>query len=460
MALGRVRPPRTREELKAFVRALWGFSIPDKRVCSGHKSPMDAFADAYFAVAPVTVWKASRGFGGKSSLLAVLAETEQVGLGADVTILGGSGQQSTRVIKAMGECWDAENAPVSMLLTDPGTSKIKLNNGSEAVALTASSRSVRGPHPQRMRCDEIDEMELTILEAAQGQPMSSHGVVAQTVMSSTHQYPDKTMTEMLRRARDKGWPVYEWCYHETTEPHGWLALAEIERKRIEMTQAMWDVEIELQEPAAEGRAIVTEKVMRMFDLSLGEYDGKDGEYLEFELPDILHGAQYVTGADWAKSRDWTIITTWRIDCNPMRMVAFERLGRMPWPQMIDRLNARYDRYPGAVAHDATGLGSVIADYVTCPVEDVIMVGRDRADLFSEYIGAVEREELKAPRVHYMYDEHRYCTRDDLFKGGGHPPDSVVSASLAYWVWQGGRSGAVTVTRPLTEKKERIDWSDA
>lgn len=458
--LGKVRPPKTRAELRAFVKALWGFSIPDVRVCPGHVSPMDAFEAAYFATSPVQIWKASRGFGGKSSLLATLALTEQVGLGSDVTIVGGSGQQSRRVIESMAEAWGNEFAPRHMLRSEPGTSVIRLENGSTTIALTASSRSVRGPHPQRMRADEIDEMDLKILEAAQGQPMTRGGVIAQTVMSSTHQYPDKTMSEMLRRAVDKGWPIMEWCYRETMEPHGWLPLEEVERKRVEMTRAMWDVEIELQEPAIEGRAVITDAVVRMFDPEMGEHNGLEGEYLEFEEPDhFFGGGRYVTGVDWAKSKDWTIITTWRVDCNPMRLVAFERLGRRPWPDMIERLNVRHGRFQGAVAHDATGLGTVVADYVSCPVEDIIMVGRPRHDLFSEYIGAIERDELRAPRVKWMYDEHRYCARDDLFKVGGHPPDSFVSGALAFWLWQGGRSGQVIITKPRAEPRERVDWSE-
>ena len=28
------------------------------------------------------------------------------------------------------------------------------------------------------------------------------------------------MTAALRRAAEQGWPVYEWCWQETLEPHG------------------------------------------------------------------------------------------------------------------------------------------------------------------------------------------------------------------------------------------------
>ncbi len=97
-------------------------------------------------------------------------------------------------------------------------------------------------------------MKLPILEASQGQPMDQGDVRAQTVIASTHQHPDGTMTAVLQRAAAQGWPVYEWCYRETLAPHGWLTEDQVTRKRAELSPTMWAVEYELQEPSAEGRA--------------------------------------------------------------------------------------------------------------------------------------------------------------------------------------------------------------
>ena len=143
--------------------------------------------------------------------------------------------------------------------------------GNMIQALTASQTAVRGAHPTRLLLDEIDEMKLPILEAAQGQPMDRNGVQAQTVMSSTHQYPDGTVTAMRCRAAELGWTIYEWCYRETLEPHGWLTADQVERKRRELSRTMWAVEYELQEPSAEGRAIDPAAVERMFDATLGTH---------------------------------------------------------------------------------------------------------------------------------------------------------------------------------------------
>src|SRR5207244_2148169 len=105
----------------------------------------------------------------------------------------------------------------------------------------------------------------------------------------------------LREAAAKGWKVFEWCLFETMEPHGWLSAAEVTRKKAEMPEAMWNVEVLLQQPAFEGRAFLPDKIELMF--SGPEVAVGDGEYREFEAPQ--DGVVYVHGADWAKATDWT-----------------------------------------------------------------------------------------------------------------------------------------------------------
>lgn len=415
-----VEVPRTDGELKKFLRVQFGVRLPDTQVCENHSTPFRAFADAYFARSAVAVWKASRGFGGKSYLLSLLGHCEADTLNADVTILGGSGEQAARVLEYL-QTWAGNEQNTKRRTIYSG--------GGRVTALMASTKSARGPHPQRMRLDEVDEMDLLIFDAAMGQPMSGRGVAKQTVMSSTHHYPDAAMTEVLKRAAENGWPVYEWCWRESSAPpDGWLSEAEIESKRAEVTAAMWAAEYDLQEPSPEGRAILPEMVAACFRKELGQFDGALGEYVEIEPP--LPGATYAHGADWAKSKDYTVLDTFRTDVRPFRRVAWVRLGRMPYPLMIAEFDKRVVRYPGSGAHDATGLGDVVNDYQTAGAEGVKLRGQVRTDLFSRYITAIENGEIESPLIRYCESEHKYATNDDLY-GAGHPPDSFVAGALAY-----------------------------
>ena len=425
------RPPQDDNELWELVSTLWGIQIPRVQVCPHHCSPFEAFAEAYFARARVSIWKASRALAGKSTLLAVLSNTESDMLRASVSILGGSGNQARRVIDEMDKAWRSPLAPKHLLLGEPGEWRIKLRGGIDIEALTASQASARGPHRPRVRLDEVDEMDAQILRSALGQAMMQDGVPAQTVLSSTHQYPDGSMSEALQMAVEKGWSVREWCYRETLEPHGWLSQKEMLGKKNDMPTAQWIVEVELGEPAAEGRAIQTDAVEKMFQVELGEGEGSENQYLEFAPPDLPHQV-YATGADWAKDVDWTVILTYKVtDEEQWRLVVFERMGRRPWPYMISRFEQRIERYPGAAGHDSTAMGGdVIHDLLTIDAEGFQMVGRARQEMFTDYIVAIEQGKIVCPRVKFMYNEHKYCTTKDLY-GSGHPPDSVVAGAIAW-----------------------------
>lgn len=434
-------PIRDEDTLREFVRLAWGVNIPNVQVCENHSTPWRAFADAYFAKSPVSVWFASRGFGGKSFLLSVLANTEAVTLAAGVNVLGGSGAQSKRVMEHMGNLWQYESAPRYLLKGDAATIT-RLSNGSVVEALMASQASVRGSHPQRLRLDEIDEMDISILDASMGQPMEKNGVKAQTVMSSTRQYSNGTMQEILRRASERGYPVHSWCYKENLEPHGWLTHSMVEQKKTEVTAAMWKTEYENQEPSPESRAIQPDAVEKMFDKRLGVFEGAAGEYIEIEPP--IPGAKYAHGADWAKKSDWTVIPTIREDLTPKRVVAWERIGRVDWPVMIGRLDKRIARYGGNALHDATGLGDVVRDYMSESAKGFIMVGRERANLLSEYIASCENGEIVYPFIRYAYTEHKFASQEDVFSSGAghHLPDSI-SAGALMWRATNTRGGGIS-----------------
>lgn len=451
--------PKTDAELLGVLERYLGIRLASKAVCKGHCAPAQAFCDAYFARHPWMVWKAARGVGGKSYMLAALGWMESVTLRSSVTILGGSGDQSQRVHEYMRQFWMKPNVPYEALVGDPSQKRTRLVWGNIIEAQLASQRSVRGAHPPRLRIDEADEVDWRLVDAARGQAMDKAGVLSNVVFSSTHQNADGTMTRLLREASEKGMPVYEWCWRESMEPHGWLSEAAKQRYRSTVSESLWRVEVELGEPSPEGRAIVPEMVEAMFSLAYEagaraaaeEIQEPEGRYFEFEPPTA--SGQYANGCDWAKELHHTVIWTWRTDVTPMRLVAYERLNRRPWPFMIERFMERIRRYPGESFHDALGVGAEARDYFTEDVRDFEMIGKKRNDLFLDYISAIERGELRAPRILNAYHAHKYVRNKDLFtvpsqahapgqQGKGHPPDAFVAGAISY-------QAALAIRNPLT-----------
>ena len=483
-------PPTDREQLWWAVKVLFGVTIPRTRVCPDHCAPFDAFADAYFRTCtlpgyegPISraVWHASRGLAGKSYTMSTLGLTFAYIDGADITILGGSLAQSTNVHEYMTRAMEYEGIPDSMTVDQTAT-KIKLTNAGRIRPLPASQRNVRGPHPSILLCDEADEMEQEVYDAALGQPMPQKNYLGRTVdtftvVSSTWQNSDGTFTEILRRAEEAHQPVYKWCYRESANlVDGWLTEATIEEKRASVSTEMFRIEYDLGEPSIGNRAFDSDAVEAAFSLKFKPEDpigqgkgyiehkvGKDFEEYRFAERERL--GDYIAGADWAKEQDKTVIWVARMDGDKRQLVYFLRVNRRPYPQMIGFLNKaiRYYRVPvKGVWHDSTGLGNVVNDYLDVRARPFPMTGDKRAKLLSDYVNAIEKGSWRIPRIPAVFYEHKYCRTGDLYsnKEDYHLPDTVCAAALAEYAAKRftGQGIPVTVKRtdPLGHLQKEIE----
>lgn len=451
------RPPRTEDELWHLVRALWGHTIPRTKVCPDHDAPFDAFATSYFSYEPMALIHGSRGLAGKSRLLSILGLTKAAVLGSDVNILGGSLNQSMNIHQTMRDAWEHDHAP-KYLVKDESMTLIRLKNKAIIRPLTASQKTVRGPHPASLLLDEIDEMDQEILDAALGQPMPQKNwrgeiVKAQTLMSSTWQYPDKTFATMYNRFQEEDLPIYTWCFRETSNPvDGWLDPGFIEQKKREIPAEMWRVEYELGEPSIGTRAFDSEMVEKTFSEEVPEPKkiAKDFEQYEIHAPRL--DTDYVIAADWAKEQDFTVITVWSCTYLPMRLCYYLRLRRRPYPVMIEYYNKLMRKYNAEGIHDATGLGNVVGDYLDTRVRGFLMTGAQRDNMLTEYVAAVENDKVRAARIPSIYKNHLYCSVEAMYSRGKefHLPDEVCSAALAWKLVSQRPVAAMPIALPTSD----------
>jgi hypothetical protein len=458
--LSLLRLPETDDELWLVVKAMWGVSIPREKVCPDHVAPFTAFADAYFRrnsldpdgeVQSMALWHGSRGLSGKSYLLAILGLTVAYLLGSDVNLLGGSFAQSTNIHQHMREAMDSPNAPRFMVMSE-GMMEIKLSNHAKIRPLTASQRTVRGPHPATLLLDEIDEMDLSILDAALGQPMPqisylSKRIKPYTVMCSTWQHPEGTFTEIMRRAEERHIPTYAWCFLETSAGDtGWLSQDTIEEKRQSIPAEMWRVEYELGEPAIGNRAIDTQAVDAAFCIPFDpDKEPAEGGYVskkvskdleEYTFAEYVKGGEYVAAADWGKEQDKTVIWVARVDTPKRELVYYMRVNRRPYPMMIGWYNQvlhRYDVGYNGAWHDSTGLGNVVNDYLDMRARPFPMTGDKRAIMLSDYVNAIEKGTWALPRIKSAYLEMKYCRVGDLYKPSAEiqTPNSTLNQSARF-----------------------------
>jgi hypothetical protein len=287
--------------------------------------------------------------------------------------------------------------------------------------------------------DEIDEMDISILNAALGQPMPQKNYMGEiiqpyTVLCSTWQNPEGTFTEIKRRFEERGLPAKTWCWRESANPvDGWLSQETVDQKRREIPAEMWRVEYELGEPSIGNRAFDSDAIEKAFNIPfepIQEKTAKDFEEYTFEP--AIPGAEYVAGADWAKEKDYTVIVVARTDVQPHRVVYYMRVNRRPYPMMVGWFNDAIQKYSAEAIHDGTGLGNVVNDYLDLRARAFIMTGKDRDNMLSEYVSSIERGEWEFPKIPTLYTAHKYAQVGDLYKGGKnfHLPDEVCAVALA------------------------------
>jgi hypothetical protein len=227
-------------ELLLFVKALFKgkasepLSIPQAQVCPEHDSPAQYFCDAVFERTLNAICWANRG-GGKTLLGALVTWLDTVfKAGCSTQVLAGSLEQSNRMYEHMtggGDGWGLVNENFYHLLasakqmrrgkTDKDgemlTRSMVLKNFSSINLLTASPKSVRGAHPQKVKLDEIDEMDPRIYEAALSTPMTKGGHQASTHIYSTMHKTYGLMQRVVEEAPARGYRLYKWCVLDVLE---------------------------------------------------------------------------------------------------------------------------------------------------------------------------------------------------------------------------------------------------
>jgi hypothetical protein len=112
-------------------------------------------------------------------------------------------------------------------------------------------------------------------------------------------------------------------------------------------------------------------------------------------------------------------------------------------------------------HDGTGVGNVVNDYIDQRSTPFIMAGRDRDEMLTEYIAAVERGDLIAPRIESAYTDHKYASVESIYSRSKdeHLSDIICSFGLAWHTARRKRPrvrsrSTSSVSRPMARRRRR------
>ena len=224
--------PKTKQQLKNYIKIFLNLNVPNKKICPQHSSPMDylwhSFAIDFEPVVSLPnqnqksktkngdaiVW-ANRG-GGKTQLAAIATLLDCIFKpNCQTRILGGSGEQSQRMYDYLLGFID--NGFEKFTSGAIRKNKCQFKNASAVEVLTQSPTSVRGQHIQKLRCDEIELFEKEVFAAAAFTTQSTENITAAMEIISTMHKPYGLMQKQIALAEKNDTPVFKWCIWETIE---------------------------------------------------------------------------------------------------------------------------------------------------------------------------------------------------------------------------------------------------
>jgi hypothetical protein len=240
-SLRRTRPA-TKKDLKNYIKVFLGIDVPDRQICPEHNSPLDYlwhsfncdFAQPNPANGDCVVW-ANRG-GGKTDLAAIATLLDCIFKpGCQVRILAGSEDQAGRMYQYLTSF--LRNGFEKFLDGPVRKTGCKFHNGSAVDVLTQSQASVRGPHVQKLRCDEVELFDPDVFNAAKFTTLSSDNVIAAMESISTMHKPYGLMQKLVSSSisnqqsafsnfsshssignrQSKIGNLFKWCIWETIE---------------------------------------------------------------------------------------------------------------------------------------------------------------------------------------------------------------------------------------------------
>jgi hypothetical protein len=217
----RTTAPRSKSDLKNYIKIFTGLDIPLKSVCKGHSSPLDylwhSFSEDFQRSGgngDCIVW-ANRG-GGKTLLAAAATLLDCVFKpGCGVRILAGSQRQAMNMYDYLSDfITDGYEDFLDGKIRAGGC---RFVNGSDVEVLTQSHSSVRGQHIQKLRCDELELFDRSVFEASKFVTCSRDNIRSSMELISTMHKPYGLMQEQINQADKKGIPVFKWCVWDVIE---------------------------------------------------------------------------------------------------------------------------------------------------------------------------------------------------------------------------------------------------
>lgn len=107
------------------------------------------------------------------------------------------------------------------------------------------------------------------------------------------------------------------------------------------------------------------------------------------------GRRYMTIVDVGRRQDATVINTVDITEEPYQRVAHERLERVPYPIIQQRIDARWARYGGMLIVESNGVGDPVIENLDAPATPFVTTAKSKTQAIQAFQLLLEHRRFKA-----------------------------------------------------------------
>lgn len=105
--------------------------------------------------------------------------------------------------------------------------------------------------------------------------------------------------------------------------------------------------------------------------------------------------RYLTTADIGRRQDATVINTFDISREPYQRVAHERVERLPYPLIQEKIEARARAYPGELWIESNGVGDPVIENLDVPAHPFVMTVKSKVQAIQSLQLLLEHDRIKA-----------------------------------------------------------------
>jgi len=140
--------------------------------------------------------------------------------------------------------------------------------------------------------------------------------------------------------------------------------------------------------------------------------------------DIPAKGMYLTSVDVGRRHDATVINTFEVSQKPYRRVDFDRLERVPYPFIQQRIEQQAQRWPGTLIIESNGVGDPLIENLTVFAQPFVTTARSKLQALQALQLLFEQGDIRA-----IWDARERAALVSSAWDDEHTADEIMSLAI-------------------------------